>query len=85
LLLVAPQKQPQQPFNERLSGPLSQSGHCGDRKISCYYQELNPDILVIQSVGELIYSMTYLGHIYKKIKSLNVTQGTVLKVKPATK
>jgi hypothetical protein len=86
LLVVASQKQPQEPFKERLSGPLSQSGCCRDRTISCYYQELNPDILVIHSVGELFYSMTYLGHIYKKIKLLNVTQGNVLlKVKPATK
>jgi hypothetical protein len=57
-----------------------------DRKISWYYQELNPDILVIQSAGQLLYSMSYLGHIYKKIKSLNVTHGNaLLKVKPATK
>lgn len=56
------------------------------RQISCYYQELNPDILVIQSVGELLFSMTYLGHKYKNIKSMNATQGNaLLKVKPATK
>jgi len=47
---------------------------------------MNPDILVIQSVGELLYSMTYLGHKYKKTKSLNVTQANaLLKVKSATK